>query len=109
AAGPDRLFAFVAGRRDGDGKMFPLRQIATADVPPILHAASIGKRVELIKEMVITFVENRPVRIVHPLRRCSDVKNRPRRISLRARDGGLDSSGGANQGFLIRLALAANR
>ena len=64
---------------------------------------------ELIKEVIIAFVKNRAVRIVHPLRGSGDVKNGTRKIGLRLWGGGLDGGCRPRQRFVGRFALGSNR
>src|SRR6266576_2624863 len=72
--------------------MFPFCQVPTPNVPPVFRAAAITERMQLVEEMIKTFVKNRAVRIVDPLRWSGDVKDRSRGIGLSARCGGLDRS-----------------
>src|SRR5207247_9368927 len=92
ATGPNLRLSPVAGRRKRDGEMLPFRQVAAPNVPPVFRATAITERVQLVEEVIITFVINRAVRIVDPLRGRGDVKDRSGGISLSARCGGLDCS-----------------
>jgi hypothetical protein len=62
-------------------------------VSPVFRPASIAERIELIEEMIKTFVKNGAVRIVDPLGWSGDVKNRVGGISLCAWRRGLDGGG----------------
>src|SRR6266852_1437753 len=96
ATGPDFRLTCLAGRPERDGQRFPFRQIAAADVPPVFRPALITERMQLIEEMIKTFVINGAVRIIDPLGRSCDVKNRAGGIGLGALHSGLD--GGSRAG-----------
>jgi hypothetical protein len=63
---------------------------------PVSWAGAIAERVQLIEKVVIAFVINRTVWIVHPLGRGSDVELRMRWVGLGTRYGGLH--GGCRSG-----------
>lgn len=104
-ARPDAGFALLASWRESNGKRFPMGEIATADVTPIFRAAAIGiEGVELVKEMVITAIEDWAVGIVDPIAGRGDVKDGMAGIGLRARGSGGKSGFGALQGGGVRLS-----
>src|SRR2546422_251641 len=109
AAGPDLRFPRFTGRRERDGQMFPSRQVATANVPPVFRAASITERMQLIEEVIKTFVKDRAVGIVDPLGASRDVKHRTGGISLGVRSGGLDRSGRAGERLVHGFSSRAKR
>src|SRR5260221_8220666 len=76
ATGPDFRLTRLAGRPERDGQGFPFREIAATGVPPVFRPASVAERIELIEQMVKTFIINGAVWIIDPLGRSSDMKNR---------------------------------
>ncbi|SRR6266487_1111568 len=72
--------------------MFPFHEVTTADVPPVFRTTAIAERMQLVEEVIETFVIDRAVRIIDPLGGSRDVKNWARGISLGARCGGLNRS-----------------
>src|SRR6266542_5217655 len=72
--------------------MFPLHEVATADMSPVFRATAITERMQLVEEVIKTFVKDRAVRIIDPLGRSRDVKDGACRIGLRPRCGGFDRS-----------------
>src|SRR6266540_1596822 len=61
-------------RRQGDGQMLPVNQVAAERVPPVE-----GSFV-LIKEVILTLVEDQPVRVVHPALRWREMILWPKKI-----------------------------
>ncbi len=96
ATGPDFRLTRLARRPERDGQRFPFGQIAAADVPPVFRPALVAERMQLIEEMIKTSVINGSVRIIHPLGRNCDVKNRTGGIGLGVRRSRLD--GGSRTG-----------
>src|SRR5262249_14150027 len=78
-----------------------------ADVAPVFGAVTVAEGMELIEEMVVTFVKERAVRIVNPLGGSSDVKDGASRVGLSAWYRGLDRSRGTREGFLGGFAAGA--
>src|SRR6266550_1802329 len=109
ATGPDFRFTGFTGRPERDGQMLPFRQITTANVSPVFRAAAIAERMQLIEEMIKTFVKNRAIRIVDPLGRSRDVKNRPGGISLGARRRSLDGRSRTGKQFVRGFSTRAER
>src|SRR5882724_2683956 len=82
ATGPDFRLTRLAGRPERDGQGLPFREIAAAGVPPVFRPALIAERIELVEEMVKSFVINGAVGIIDPLGRGCDMKNRAGGIGL---------------------------
>ena len=76
-----------------------MRQVAAANVAPVLGPILIAVGVQLVKQVVIAFVKNRAVGVVNPLGRGGDVKNGVGGVGLSARGGCLDGRGRADEGF----------
>src|SRR2546427_261773 len=72
--------------------MFPFHQVTTADMSPVFRTAAIAEWMQLVEEVIKSFVKDRAVRIVDPLGRGGDVKNWARGISLSARCGSFNRS-----------------
>src|SRR5690349_19852974 len=56
---PNGLLAFIIRRGQRDRQMFPFHQVATPHMTPILWTVFVTEWVELVEEMVVTFVEYR--------------------------------------------------
>ena len=69
----------------GNGQVFPVYQIRAERMPPMHRPPYRAIGVVLVKEMILAFIVEHPIRIVHPMGRRREVKLRPVRLLVMSR------------------------
>ena len=98
ASREDMLFAFFERGPERDWLVLPMHEVLTACVSPVHVSPFIAVGIVLVEDVVIPLVIDRPVRIVHPIRRRPEVVDGPCWIGFRLRDGGFHALHGFGDG-----------
>ena len=100
AAAEDMILPLLLRGPERDGHVLPENQVAAAGVAPVHVAPRIAKRIVLVVEMIVAAVEDRAVRIVHPVRRRREMIDGPRHVGAGAGRGGVHAGHRARHGVV---------
>ena len=86
-------FSQIDRRTESNREMFPMDEIPATSMSPIGSGSSpcVGEGIELIENVIESLMENNTYRVIHPLRRRTEVIDRARSIPFCSGYSGLDS------------------